>query len=172
MTKSWPRIKQIAVVSLILLTSCQREKPNQKSVAHASIPSMQTLSTLATRACKCKMAGHDSGAIDREFARLTAHLSQEPQGSASTPLSYEITCFPELGNTACVTNAIVASGLGDGAFVCTDAEADELEKLWSSKLHRGALPSTKSSDTALLKRINGMRADTKKALPQFACDNP
>ena len=166
----WNPTRQAAIFALILLASCQREDADREPLNRHPTISVERLRAIATKACKCKMAGRDASAVDRELTRLTAHLSKEELGTASFPLSYHVTCFPALGDDACMTNAIIATGSADDASVCTEAEADELEALWKAKPPSGAPQSTTLSDTAMIRRLRGMRASAAAALPQSACD--
>src|SRR4051812_29014835 len=61
------------------------------------------------------MAGRDVKALERQFAKLTHGLRSEIEGTASAPLSYSATCYPEIGIRACVSNPITGRG---GFFVC------------------------------------------------------
>ena len=170
MVTCWERIKQAGTVSLTVLVSCQSEDAARVAPTLHSTPGIERLRALTTKACKCKMAGRDAGAIDRELARSTARFSKEAFGTASLPLSYEITCFPELGGDACMTNAIIVSGLTSEAFVCTDAEADELDAVWNATFARGGRQSASLSNAAMLERLQEMRSDSARTISQTACN--
>jgi hypothetical protein len=116
------------------------------------------------------MAGRDANVIERELERLTDGLSKELLGSASAPLSYSITCFPELGESACVTNAIFVVGKGNRGFACTNKQADELETAWNA-VQSGGGKSTKAADAVLVRRLSAMRSELAKSITQSVCNH-
>src|SRR3546814_14271899 len=79
----------------------------------------------------CAMAGRDTSTLNLELERLTASLKKEGMGTSSVPLSGELTCYPELGEQACI-GRIAFTHSPAGNFVCTEAQADELDAAWHS----------------------------------------
>ena len=133
-----------------------------------SLPHIETLDRLAERACLCGMAGREFGALTREFERLTAGLEAEYLATASDPLSSDLTCFPQLGENACVmTKVDVVASRGD--FACTLAQADELEAVFMQALPPGS-SDLSAGNAALIRRLRGMREELEAKLPQAECD--
>ena len=156
--------RALPIIGLLALCACA---PESESRTRLPEPSLETLDRLAERACLCGMAGRDFSAITTEFERLTAGLSDEGLGTASTPLSSDIVCFPELGERACVlTQMHVVASPQD--FVCTEDQASELETVWNRLLPESG--HTAAADTALLERLNAMRDDLKLSLAAETCD--
>ncbi|MXO60455.1 hypothetical protein GRI89_12995 [Altererythrobacter salegens] len=131
---------------------------------------METLNALAERACLCQMAGRDASAVTRRFEELTAGLTVEGYGTASDPLSSEITCFPQIGEEACVVERIEVVGNPARNFVCTNEQADELEATWHNALAAGG--DAAKADFALLDHLQEMRDALANELPQSDCAQP
>src|SRR3546814_13950397 len=79
----------------------------------------------------CAMAGRDTSTLNLELERLTASLKKEGMGTSSVPLSGELTCYPELGEQACI-GRIAFTHSPAGNFVCQEAQADELDAAWNA----------------------------------------
>src|SRR3546814_20386820 len=87
----------------------------------------------------CAMAGRDTSTLNLELERLTASLKKEGMGTSSVPLSGELTCYPELGDQACI-GRIAFTHSPDGNFVCTEAQADDLDAAWNATAHDDGTP--------------------------------
>src|SRR3546814_18172262 len=81
-------------------------------------------------------------------------------GTSSVPLSGELTCYPELGEQACI-GRIAFTHSPAGNFVCTEAQADELDAAWNAAAPddgttEGFNKSLPKRDEALLKPLKAM----------------
>lgn len=113
------------------------------------------------------MAGRESGALAREFARLTAVLDVESLATSSVPLSYEVVCVRQLGESACIPiQANVVASNGD--FACTDDQSDELEAVFERAFPLDSNDAS-AADAALIRRLRGMREQLKADLSQAEC---
>ena len=152
-----------AFLPLAILTACGAgDSPEQE----AALTPIETLEDLSTRACLCRMAGHDDGVLRNEYERLTANLEGEGLGSASLPLSSSVTCFPELGERACVTHSLDVVATNGADFACTNEQAGELEAIWNRAVVE---ERAEQADADLMKRLEAMREELRQSLTQADC---
>src|SRR3546814_17346625 len=77
----------------------------------------------------CAMAGRDTSTLNLELERLTASLKKEGMGTSSVPLSGELTCYPELGEQACI-GRIAFTHSPAGKLVCNEEHTEEMDAAW------------------------------------------
>ena len=123
----------------------------------------------------CKMAGRDTQSLDRELERLTASLKEEGSDSAGVPLQGGSTCYPELGERACIGRTVITGSSSESDFVCTHEQAEELQAAWDGAVEDDGdmdrfNKSLPKRDQALRKRLRAMQAEVAAKIPQSACN--
>jgi len=154
------------IAAILLLAGCNAA--DNKAKDPAVLPAFADIKALTEKSCLCKMAGRDATAVEQKLEKLTAPLQKEGDGSASLPLSSDLFCYPQLGARACAGEYhVVATGTRD--FVCTSAQADDLDVLWNSAGLDTDRRTTRA-DAALQKRLLAMRRELAETIPQSACN--
>src|SRR3546814_7812604 len=124
----------IIIAAALALCGCEASSPEElasKAEQKASAARFEQIAKLADQSCMCAMAGRDTSTLNLELERLTASLKKEGMGTSSVPLSGELTCYPELGEQACI-GRIAFTHSPAGNFVCTEVQEDELEAAWKA----------------------------------------
>lgn len=161
----------IATTVAILLSSCAA--PTDAPTPEAPDPKrnamrFERIAKIDEQSCMCRMAGRDTTKIDRELEQLTASLKEEGSDSASVPLQGQSTCYPELGERACIGRIVITGSSSESDFVCSEEQANELQTVWDAAGEDGmTLPKR---DRALRKRLKAMQAEAAAEIPQSACN--
>jgi len=162
----------MVVVIANLLGSCSPPDTSSAqandAAPSAADPRFIKVEKLARQSCLCKLAGHDSSKVDAALDAATAGLEVGGFVESSTPLSGDYTCYPELGERACVATYYFPSS-PNAPRVCNLEQVADLEKAWKS----ASLTSDGSTDAAhvvLQKRLSELRRSVASAIPQSACN--
>ena len=164
----------LAPAAAILLAGCSYPNPKLSEAERKEIQAKR-IATLDDQSCLCAMAGRDTSKLDREINRLTASLEKQESATSSVPLQGQNTCYPELGEGACVGRIVITHSRSDADFVCTQKQADELLSVWEGaatdgRTYESLVAADKKRDAALLKRLRAMRAEAVAKIPQSACN--
>jgi lysyl-tRNA synthetase class II len=172
------RVLALATTVMILLSSC--DAPTDAPAPKAADPKRQAIqferiAKIADQSCMCAMAGRDTSTLDRELERLTASLEKQESATSSVPLQGQNTCYPELGERACVGRIVITRSSSKSDFVCSEEQADELQAVWDAAVKDdGSIESFNRAlpkrNEALLKRLRGMHAEAAVKIPQSACN--
>ena len=172
------RILALTTPVLIRLSSC--DAPTGAPMPAAPDPKhkamqFERIAKIAEQSCMCAMAGRDTKALGRELERLTTSLEKQESATSSVPLQGQITCYPELGEQACIGRIVITGSPSKSDFVCTEEQADELQAAWDTAVEDdGDIDSLNKSlpkrDRALLKRLKAMHAQAAAMIPQTACN--
>ena len=147
-----------------LVSGCADPKPSTEPTIKREL---EKLEKLAEQDCMCRMAGLETSILRDEFERLTHGREQTGSATSSIPVSYEIVCFPDLGETACISAGGYLPPNSDN-FICSEAQAMELETVWSA-VQAGGRGSIEESGAAMLARLEGMRAEVSGAEDVARC---
>jgi hypothetical protein len=113
------------------------------------------LEALATKACLCRFVGGDAPSCNKEFKVASANVQLESGATSSVPISGSISCLPS-GSPDCFATSFDV--VGKDAFVCTNAQADALDAIWSNA-QRSNAGSTEKGDRALMAALQRMKRD-------------
>ncbi len=113
------------------------------------------LETLATEACLCRFVGGDASSCNKNFNVASANVQLESGATSSVPISGSISCLPS-GSPDCFATSFDV--VGQGAFVCTNAQADALDTVWRNT-QRSNAGSTAKADRALMAALQRMKRD-------------
>lgn len=128
-------------------------RPNAEQ---AALPKLADLKAIALDECLCAMAGE--GDCGNRLSKASDGLEQREESESSAPMAPIDVCFPQLGN-GCATRRWYFVNGDDEDFVCTNAQRDELERLFGSP-ETG--PDTKRADLAVRDRIRSMREEVRR----------
>ena len=147
------------------LAACGESAPQN---TEAALPRLETVQSLVTRECECRMAGRDSSRLAKEFNRLIARVDAHARVTSGASLSFQTVCLHKLGEQACfMAEANVRASPND--FVCTKGQVVELEAAYTQALPPGTKRSS-AADAALMQRLLAMREELAAKLPQSACN--
>lgn len=150
---------------MIALGACGQGAPERKQ---PPLPRLETVQSLATRECECRMAGRDSSKLAKEFNRQIARVDAHARVTAGASLNYQSVCLHKLGEQACfMAEANLRASPND--FVCTKGQVVELEAAYMQALPPGAKHSP-AAEAALRQRLQALREALAAKLPQSACD--
>lgn len=151
---------------IIALGACGEDAPPEQK--EAPLPRFETVQSLATRECECRMAGRDSSRLAKEFTRQIARVDAHAKVAAGASLNFQTVCLRKLGAQACfLVEANLRASPND--FVCTEHQVVALEAAYTLALPPGAKRSS-AADAALMQRLQGLRDELAATLPQSACD--
>jgi hypothetical protein len=160
----------IASVGIALSFSSKSDQPratgNRDKIVSDRIKQIEDL---GDRVCLCAMAGRAHEQLTAALAKATAGLKGEGFGTSSLPMTGSVTCYPELSETACVGRIELVSDAQQ--YVCTEDQAKVLDAVWNAALKSND-QSTALGDAALIKRLEVMRADLRRTLPDATCKLP
>lgn len=172
------RVLALATTVMLLLSSC--DAPAEAPTPEAPDPKrnamrFERIAKIDEQSCMCKMAGRDTRRLDRELEQLTASLKEQGSDSSSVPLQGQTTCYPELGERACIGRIVITGSSSKSDFVCSETQADELQAAWdAADKDDGNIDRFNKSlpkrDRALLKRLRAMHAEAAAKIPQSACN--
>lgn len=153
------------ILTIALVSACGETQPPEEQAQ--KLPTIEAIQSLTTRECECRMAGIDSTALQRRIETLTVGLDAEGFGTASDPVTYSSTCYPELGKTACTMTYANLVEFPE-AFVCTAEQSEEVEAIWDDALADPYGPTTEA-ERAAKQRIETMRDELRAALHPGDC---
>lgn len=164
----------LGTMVVVLLAGCAPPAPE---ISEAKRKEMQfdRIAKLDDQSCLCAMAGRDTSKLDRELEGLTASLEKLDSMTSSVPLQSRNTCYPQLGERACVGRVVITHSRSDADFVCTGKQADELLAVWEGaatdgRTYESLVAADKKRDAALLKRLRAMHTEAAAKIPQSACN--
>lgn len=132
------------------------------------------ITDLHQRKCLCEMASRPHSEISTALAQEVAGLETQDFATASAPLSGSGTCYPSLGDNACVSRIELVGA--SNQFVCSESQAQVLEAVWSDAFETQRSSSgrtdTQSADAALIRRLDDMRGELRASLPESTCRLP
>ena len=161
-------------VATIVMAGCNAPAPEISEAKRKQIQ-FDRIAKIGDQSCLCAMAGRDTSRLDRELKRLTASLETKTWMTSSSPLRADSVCYPQIGERACVGRIVVTHSRLESDFVCTEEQADELQKIWDAAAPddgtiEGWNKTRKKRDEALLARLKAMHAEAAAQIPQSACN--
>jgi hypothetical protein len=172
------RVQAIATTVMILLSGC--DAPADAPTPKAPDPKRQAMqfeqiAKIADQSCMCAMAGRDTTALDHKLERLTASLEKQGSATSSVPLQGQLTCYPELGERACIGRIVITGSSSKSDFVCSEEQADELQVSWDAiAKDDGDIDNFNKTlpkrDEALRNRLRAMHVEAAAKIPQSACN--
>lgn len=164
---------EIAVVAAFLLAGCDAPAP---AIPESKRKEMQfeRIAKLTKKSCMCAMAGRDTSKLESKLQQLTASLEKSGWATSSVPLRADMTCYPDLGDSACAGRTVLQKS-PETNFVCSETQAIELDAVWKAAATDGPtyeslVNANKKRDEALLKRLRAMHAEAAAKIPQSACN--
>lgn len=146
------------ILTLMIGTAISTSKKQAKPANIISKTHLEKLETLATQACLCKFIGGNTAVCEKEYRKAVTNVVLDGFDTSSYPISGNGVCLRS-GSPNCF--ALSFEIVGQNAFVCTNAQADRLEKVWLDT-QGGRTGSTEKADKALMADLEKMRKDEIK----------